>query len=69
MSSVKFRIINKYQIELLEDAIKGSIIDLNNADQIDLSIILDQINHKKDQVYLEKLKQEKQNWELLKTNE
>ncbi|WP_434324791.1 DUF2130 domain-containing protein [Mycoplasma capricolum] len=69
MSSVKFRIINKYQIQLLEDANKGSIIDLNKADQIDLSIISDQINNHKDQVYLEKLKQEKQNWELLKTNE
>ncbi|WP_265496323.1 MULTISPECIES: hypothetical protein [Mycoplasma mycoides group] len=69
MSSVKFRIINKYQIQLLEDANKGSIIDLNKADQIDLSIISDQINNHKDQIYLEKLKQEKQNWELLKTNE
>ncbi|QVJ96045.1 DUF2130 domain-containing protein [Mycoplasma mycoides] len=69
MSNIKFRIINKYQIELLEDAIKGSIIDLNNADQIDLSIILDQINHKKDQVYLEKLNDYKTKWELEKSNQ
>ncbi|QVK09610.1 DUF2130 domain-containing protein [Mycoplasma mycoides] len=69
MSNIKFRIIDKYRIELLEDAIKGSIIDLNNAYQIDLSIILDQINHKKDQVYLEKLNDYKTKWELEKTNQ
>ncbi|QVK06543.1 DUF2130 domain-containing protein [Mycoplasma mycoides] len=69
MSNIKFRIIDKYRIELLEDAIKGSVIDLNNADQIDLSIILDQINHKKDQVYLEKLNDYKTKWELEKSNQ
>ncbi|QVK01704.1 DUF2130 domain-containing protein [Mycoplasma mycoides subsp. capri] len=69
MSNIKFRIIDKYRIELLEDANKGSIIDLNNADQIDLSIILDQINHKKDLVYLEKLNDCKTKWELEKSNQ
>nr|VZR97437.1 hypothetical protein MF5295_00311 [Mycoplasma feriruminatoris] len=69
MSNIKFRIIDKYKIELLEDANKGNIIDLSDAYQIDLSIITDQINKQKDLVYLEKLKKEKDNWELEKTNQ
>ncbi|EXU60603.1 DUF2130 domain-containing protein [Mycoplasma mycoides] len=69
MSNIKFRIIDKYRIELLEDANRGDIIDLSNAYQIDLSIITDQINKQKDLVYLEKLEKEKQNWELLKTTQ
>ncbi|WP_347938438.1 hypothetical protein VQY18_01450 [Mycoplasma feriruminatoris] len=59
MSNIKFRIIDKYKIELLEDANKGNIIDLSDAYQIDLSIITDQINKQKDLVYLEKLKKKK----------
>ncbi|UKS53951.1 DUF2130 domain-containing protein [Mycoplasma feriruminatoris] len=69
MSNIKFRIIDKYKIELLEDANKGNIIDLSDAYQIDLSIITDQINKQKDLIYLEKLKKEKDNWELEKTNQ
>ncbi|WFQ91681.1 hypothetical protein MFERI14815_00285 [Mycoplasma feriruminatoris] len=69
MSNIKFRIIDKYKIELLEDANKGNVIDLSDAYQIDLSIITDQINKQKDLVYLEKLKKEKDNWELEKTNQ
>ncbi|WFQ92508.1 DUF2130 domain-containing protein [Mycoplasma feriruminatoris] len=69
MSNIKFRIIDKYKIELLEDANKGNVIDLSDAYQIDLSIITDQINKQKDLIYLEKLKKEKQNWELEKTNQ
>ncbi|MBY7704907.1 hypothetical protein JIY74_32595 [Vibrio harveyi] len=59
MSNIKFKIIDKNTIELLEDAKKGDIIDLSNGEQIDLSNIQQQIDDHKDQLYLEKLNKEK----------
>ncbi|PZV98704.1 DUF2130 domain-containing protein [Metamycoplasma auris] len=64
MEKIKFIILNQHTIELAEDAKKGDIIDLSNAESIDLSIILDQINNAKDRVYEKKLKE---NSEILKS--
>ncbi|EOA07065.1 Hypothetical protein MYEA_5670 [Mycoplasma yeatsii 13926] len=64
MSNIKFKIIDKNTIELLEDAKKGDIIDLSNVEQIDLSNIQQQIEENKDQLYLEKLTKEKEKWQL-----
>ncbi|MDQ0567511.1 DUF2130 domain-containing protein [Mycoplasma yeatsii] len=64
MSNIKFKIIDKNTIELLEDAKKGDIIDLSNAEQIDLSNIQQQIDDHKDQLYLAKLTKEKEKWQL-----
>lgn len=64
MSNIKFKIIDKNTIELLEDAKKGDIIDLSNGEQIDLSNIQQQIDDHKDQLYLEKLNKEKDKWQL-----
>ncbi|UWD35213.1 DUF2130 domain-containing protein [Mycoplasma cottewii] len=64
MSNIKFKIIDKNTIELLEDAKKGDIIDLSNAEQIDLSNIQQQIDDHKDQLYLTKLNKEKEKWQL-----
>ncbi|SYV96013.1 Uncharacterised protein, partial [Mycoplasma putrefaciens] len=62
MSDIKFKILNKHSIELLEDAKKSSVIDLSKAQEIDLSVVLEQINLKKDQVYLNKLEEAKKKW-------
>ncbi|AEM68762.1 DUF2130 domain-containing protein [Mycoplasma putrefaciens] len=64
MSDIKFKILNKHSIELLEDAKKSSVIDLSKAQEIDLSVVLEQINLKKDQVYLNKLEEAKKKWNL-----
>ncbi|ENY68623.1 Hypothetical protein MAU_4120 [Metamycoplasma auris 15026] len=60
MEKIKFIILNHHTIELAEDAKKGDIIDLSNAQSVDLTIILDQINKTKDEVYAKKIKENNQ---------
>lgn len=55
MSKIKVQIKERTVLELLEDAKKGDVIDLNDIEQVDLSIITNMINMKKDEVYNKKI--------------
>ncbi len=56
MKKVKVSIIDNKTLKLEEDAVKGSIIDLNEIMEIDTSLILKSIEAGKDHIYNEKLK-------------
>lgn len=60
MKKIKFKILDSHTIELLENATKGDIIDLLNAESVDLTKILERINLEKDNLYQEKIRQEKE---------
>lgn len=60
MGKIKFKILDSHTIELLENATKGDIIDLLNAESVDLTKILERINLEKDNLYQEKINQEKE---------
>ena len=66
MSKIKkVKILSSHELELLEDCLKGDVIDLKNLDQIqlDLEIIEKEIKEGKDAVYQSLLKKEKERLE------
>lgn len=59
MKNINCKIIDRYTLQLLEDAYKGDIIDLKKLQTIDDSYILDALNKGKDDVYNNKIKEYK----------
>ncbi len=59
----KIKVNNSNEIELLEDAKKGDIIDLSTLNQVDISYLQKLINDKKDEEYQKMLQKELENKE------
>lgn len=66
---IEVKVLNKDKLELLQDASKGDIIDLNDLTTIDTSLIVDAIEKGKDAIYNKKLEEMKIQLSLEKDNE
>ena len=66
MANIPVTIINQYTLKIEQDAKKGDLINLNEINSIDTSIIMQKINEQKDIIYQEKLKQEQKHFEAQK---
>lgn len=69
LKNIKVKIHNKTTLELLEDANKGDIIDLESIETVDTSLILDKISNATDRVYQAKLSEALDNERLRLENE
>ncbi len=61
MKKISVQIKDKYTLELLEDGVKGDLIDLKEITSFDTSTLEDAISKGRDSLYVEKLKAERQN--------